>query len=304
MMRVQKALDLVGKTPVVKLQKITDESMADIFVKLEGQNLTGSVKVRPALGMIEGAEKEGLLKSGMTIIEPTSGNTGIAIALIGKLKGYKVVIVMPDTMSVERRNIVKAYGAELILTDGSKGMSGAIAEATRLAAGANYYMPQQFKNKYNSQIHYDTTAVEIIEDFESIDAFVASVGTGGTITGVGRRLKETYEGIEVVAVEPEESKVLSGFGPAPHKIQGIGAGFVPDILDQDIYDAIETVTSEEAYAMTKRLFDEEGLFVGLSTGAVVVATLKVAKRLGKGKKVVTLSPDNGDKYISNKVFEG
>lgn len=303
-MRVQKALDLVGKTPVVKLQKITDESMADIFVKLEGQNLTGSVKVRPALGMIEGAEKEGVLKPGMTIIEPTSGNTGIAIALIGKLKGYKVMIVMPDTMSVERRNIVKAYGAELILTDGSKGMSGAIAEATRLASGTNYYMPQQFKNKYNSQIHYDTTAVEIIEDFENIDAFVASVGTGGTITGVGRRLKETYEGIEVVAVEPEESKVLSGFGPAPHKIQGIGAGFVPDILDQDIYDAIETVTSEEAYAMTKRLFDEEGLFVGLSTGAVVVATLKVAKRLGKGKKVVTISPDNGEKYISNKVFEG
>lgn len=302
-MKVSKALDLVGKTPVVKLRKLTNENMADVYVKLEGQNLTGSVKVRPALGMIEGAEKEGLLKPGMTIIEPTSGNTGIAIALIGKMKGYKVVIVMPDTMSVERRNILKAYGAELILTDGTKGMSGAIAEATRLSENANYYMPQQFNNKYNSQIHYDTTAVEILEDFDHLDAFVASVGTGGTITGVGRRLKETFEDIQVVAVEPEESKVLSGAGPGPHKIQGIGAGFVPAVLDTSVYNAIETVTSEEAYAMTKRLFEEEGLFVGLSTGAVVVATLKVAERLGKGKSVLTISPDSGEKYISNKVFE-
>lgn len=302
-MKVSKALDLVGKTPVVKLRKLTNENMADVYVKLEGQNLTGSVKVRPALGMIEGAEKEGLLKPGMTIIEPTSGNTGIAIALIGKMKGYKVIIVMPDTMSVERRNILKAYGAELILTDGTKGMSGAIAEATRLSENVNYYMPQQFNNKYNSQIHYDTTAVEILEDFDHLDAFVASVGTGGTITGVGRRLKETFEDIQVVAVEPEESKVLSGAGPGPHKIQGIGAGFVPTVLDTSVYNAIETVTSEEAYAMTKRLFEEEGLFVGLSTGAVVVATLKVAERLGKGKSVLTISPDSGEKYISNKVFE-
>lgn len=302
-MKVSKALDLVGKTPVVKLQRLTDETMADVYIKLEGQNLTGSVKVRPALGMIEGAEKEGQLKAGMTIIEPTSGNTGIAIALIGKMKGYKVVIVMPDTMSVERRNILKAYGAELILTDGTKGMSGAIAEATRLSENPDYYMPQQFKNKYNSQIHYDTTAVEILEDFDHLDAFVASVGTGGTITGVGKRLKETFKNIQVVAVEPEESKVLSGAGPGPHKIQGIGAGFVPEVLDTSIYDSVETVSSEEAFAMTKRIFEEEGLFVGLSTGAVVVSTLKVAKALGKGKSVLTISPDSGEKYISNKVFE-
>lgn len=302
-MKFEKALDLVGKTPVVKLNKVTDAEMAAVYVKLEGNNFTGSVKVRPALGMIEGAEKDGDLKPGMTIIEPTSGNTGIAIALIGKMKGYRVVIVMPDTMSVERRNILKAYGAELILTDGTKGMSGAIEEATRLSKEPNYFMPQQFENPYNSQVHYDTTAVEIIEDFERVDAFVASVGTGGTITGVGKRLKETYDGVQVVAVEPEESKVLSGEGPGPHKIQGIGAGFVPRILDTTVYDAIETVTSEEAFAMTKRLFEEEGLFVGISTGAVVAAALKVAKAVGAGKTLVTISPDNGEKYISNKVFE-
>lgn len=302
-MKFEKALDLVGKTPVVKLNKVTDADMAAVYVKLEGNNFTGSVKVRPALGMIEGAEKDGDLKLGMTIIEPTSGNTGIAIALIGKMKGYRVVIVMPDTMSVERRNILKAYGAELILTDGTKGMSGAIEEATRLSKEPNYFMPQQFENPYNSQVHYDTTAVEIIEDFERVDAFVASVGTGGTITGVGKRLKETYDGVQVVAVEPEESKVLSGEGPGPHKIQGIGAGFVPRILDTTVYDAIETVTSEEAFAMTKRLFEEEGLFVGISTGAVVAAALKVAKAVGAGKTLVTISPDNGEKYISNKVFE-
>ncbi len=302
-MKFEKALDLVGKTPVVKLNKVTDADMAVVYVKLEGNNFTGSVKVRPALGMIEGAEKDGDLKPGMTIIEPTSGNTGIAIALIGKMKGYRVVIVMPDTMSVERRNILKAYGAELILTDGTKGMSGAIEEATRLSKEPNYFMPQQFENPYNSQVHYDTTAVEIIEDFERVDAFVASVGTGGTITGVGKRLKETYDGVQVVAVEPEESKVLSGEGPGPHKIQGIGAGFVPRILDTTVYDAIETVTSEEAFVMTKRLFEEEGLFVGISTGAVVAAALKVAKAIGAGKTLVTISPDNGEKYISNKVFE-
>ncbi|MGX8796948.1 cysteine synthase A [Fusibacter sp. JL298sf-3] len=302
-MKFEKALDLVGKTPVVKLNKVTDADMAAVYVKLEGNNFTGSVKVRPALGMIEGAEKDGDLKPGMTIIEPTSGNTGIAIALIGKMKGYRVVIVMPDTMSVERRNILKAYGAELILTDGTKGMSGAIEEATRLSKEPNYFMPQQFENPYNSQVHYDTTAVEIIEDFERVDAFVASVGTGGTITGVGKRLKETYDGVQVVAVEPEESKVLSGEGPGPHKIQGIGAGFVPRILDTTVYDAIETVTSEEAFVMTKRLFEEEGLFVGISTGAVVAAALKVAKAVGAGKTLVTISPDNGEKYISNKVFE-
>ena len=295
--------DLVGHNPVVKLNKIVTEDMADVYVKLEGFNLTGSVKVRPALGMIEGAEKRGELSQGMTIIEPTSGNTGIALALIAKMKGYPIKIVMPDTMSVERRNIIKAYGAELVLTDGTKGMSGAIAEATRLAQEEGYYMPQQFKNHDNSQIHYETTALEILEDFQSLDAFVSTVGTGGTITGVGRRLREHFGDMLIAAVEPEESKVLSGEKPGPHKIQGIGAGFVPDILNVAIYDEVMTVTSEEAYAMTHRIFNEEGLFVGISTGAVIAASLRIAKRLGKGKTVLTLSPDSGEKYISNGVFQ-
>lgn len=302
-MRFEKVTDLVGHTPVVKLNKIVTEDMADVYVKLEGFNLTGSVKVRPALGMIEGAEKRGELSQGMTIIEPTSGNTGIALALIAKMKGYPIKIVMPDTMSVERRNIIKAYGAELVLTDGTKGMSGAIAEATRLAQEEGYYMPQQFKNHDNSQIHYETTALEILEDFQSLDAFVSTVGTGGTITGVGRRLREHFGDMLIAAVEPEESKVLSGEKPGPHKIQGIGAGFVPDILNVAIYDEVMTVTSEEAYAMTHRIFNEEGLFVGISTGAVIAASLRIAKRLGKGKTVLTLSPDSGEKYISNGVFQ-
>lgn len=301
-MKFNNSIDLIGKTPVVKLNKVVASDMADVYVKLEGFNLTGSVKVRAAFGMINGAERDGLLKPGMTIVEPTSGNTGIALALIGKMKGYKVVIVMPETMSVERRNIIKSYGADLILTDGTKGMTGAINEATKMSEVAGYYMPQQFKNKYNSEIHYNTTAEEILEDFEHLDAFVATVGTGGTITGVGRKLREKMEGTQIFAVEPEESKVLSGGAPGPHKIQGIGAGFVPAILEVDLYDEIITVSSEEAFIMTKRLLDEEGLFLGISSGAAVVAALKVARRLGTGKSVLTISPDNGDKYLSNHVF--
>lgn len=301
-MKLRNPIELIGKTPVVKLNKVVEHDMADVYVKLEGFNLTGSVKIRAAFGMIQGAERDGLLKTGMTIVEPTSGNTGIALALIGKMKGYKVVIVMPETMSVERRNIIKSYGADLILTDGTKGMTGAINEATKRSEESGYYMPQQFKNKYNSDIHYETTAEEILEDFEQLDAFVATVGTGGTITGVGRKLREKMEATQIIAVEPEESKVLSGGTPGPHKIQGIGAGFVPDILEVDLYDEIITVSSEEAFVMTKRLLDEEGLFLGISSGAAVVASLKVAKRLGPGKTVLTVSPDNGDKYISNQVF--
>lgn len=301
-MKFKNSIELIGKTPVVKLNRVVESGMADVYVKLEGFNLTGSVKIRAAYGMIHGAEKDGLLKPGMTIVEPTSGNTGIALALIGKMKGYKVVIVMPETMSVERRNIIKSYGADLILTDGAKGMTGAINEATKLSEESGYYMPQQFKNKYNSEIHYETTAVEILEDFEQLDAFIATVGTGGTLTGVGRKLRELMKETQIIAVEPEESKVLSGGTPGPHKIQGIGAGFVPDILDVNLYDEILTVSSEEAFVMTQRLLDEEGLFLGISSGAAVVASLKVAKRLGEGKIVLTVSPDNGDKYISNQVF--
>ncbi len=294
--------ELVGNTPVVKLEKVVTPEMADVYIKLEGMNVTGSVKVRPALGMIEGAERRGDLKPGMTIVEPTSGNTGIALAYIGKMKGYDVKIVMPDTMSVERRNIIKAYGAELILTDGTKGMSGAIQEATLMAEDASVYMPQQFKNDDNSAIHFETTGVEIAKDFETLDAFVATVGTGGTITGVGKRLKTKFNNIEIFAVEPVESPVLSGDKPGPHKIQGIGAGFVPDVLEVNIYNEVIKVSSEDAFKMTKRLMEEEGLFLGISSGAAVVAAVEVAKRLGSGKKVLTISPDGGEKYISNNVF--
>jgi len=295
-------LEMIGHTPVIKLKKIVEADMADVYVKLEGMNLTGSVKARAALGMIEEAELNGTLKPGMTIVEPTSGNTGIALAYIGKLKGYLVNIVMPDTMSIERRNIIKSYGAELILTDGSKGMSGAIQEATRLALQESVFMPQQFNNIANRNMHYKTTGNEIIHDFSELDAFVASVGTGGTISGAGARLKEHYKVIEIIGVEPTESPVLSGGSPGPHKIQGIGAGFLPGIYDASVVDRIEQVNSVDSYAMTKRLFEEEGLFLGISSGAAVLAALKVAKRLGSGKKIVVISPDNGDKYISNNVF--
>ncbi len=301
-MKKDQILDLIGNTPVVQLKHIVDEDMAEVYVKLEGMNLTGSVKARAALGMILEAEEAGLLKPGMSIIEPTSGNTGIALAYIGKLKGYPVNIVMPDTMSVERRNIIKSYGAELILTDGSKGMSGAIQEATRLSEETAFFMPQQFNNQANRNIHYRTTGQEIIRDFEALDAFVVSVGTGGTISGAGARVKEHFKNIEVVAVEPTESPVLSGGKPGPHKIQGIGAGFVPGIYDQSVVDHIEHVDSTEAYAMTKKIFEEEGLFLGISSGAAIIGALKTAKRLGKGKKVLVISPDGGDKYISNQVF--
>lgn len=303
-MILKDVVKLVGNTPVIKLENIPSSDMASVYVKLEGYNATGSVKARAALGMILGAEKDGVLKKGMTIVEPTSGNTGIALAHIGKMKGYAVKIVMPDTMSVERRNIIKALGAELILTDGTKGMTGAIQEATAIAEAdtENVFMPQQFKNNYNSQIHYDTTGVEIIDDFDKLDAFVASVGTGGTITGTGKRLREHYENIKIYAVEPVESSVLSGEKAGPHKIQGIGAGFVPDILDVKIFDEVIRVSSEEAFEMTKRLMSEEGLFLGISSGAAVKAALEVAKKLGAGKRVLTISPDGGEKYLSNNVF--
>ena len=297
-----KMLDLVGNTPVVRINHLTDDHMAEIYVKLEGMNLTGSVKARTALGMILAAEEKGLLKPGMHIVEPSSGNTGIALALIGKLMGYSVTIVMPDTMSIERRKIIKAYGATLLLTDGAVGMRGAIDEATRLSETSEYYMPQQFNNPANSQIHFDTTALEIMADFDHLDAFVASVGTGGTITGVGKRLKLKDRNIKIIAVEPEESPVLSGGAPGPHKIQGIGAGFIPSILDLDSIDEIKHVNSEQAYSMTRLLFEKEGLFLGISSGATMVAALEVAKALGKGKKVLMISPDQGEKYLSNQVF--
>ena len=296
-------LDLIGNTPVVKVD-FKDENIADVYVKLEKFNLSGSVKDRAALGMIEAAEREGLLKEGSVIIEPTSGNTGIALALIGRLKGYKVIIVMPDTMSIERRSTLKAYGAELILTDGSKGMGEAIAVAEKLAAeNPNYFLPQQFNNKANPEKHYETTAKEIIDDFKVIDAFVAGVGTGGTIVGVAKRLKERSKDIKVIGVEPSTSAVLSGEKPGKHSIQGIGTGFIPKNYDASVVDEIVKISSEEAVEYAKKASYDFGLFVGISSGANIAAAYQVAKKLGKGKIVVTIAPDGGEKYLSVEAFQ-
>ena len=295
-------LDLIGNTPVVKID-FEDENIADVYVKLEKFNLSGSVKDRAALGMIEAAEKEGLLKEGSVIIEPTSGNTGIALALIGRLKGYKVIIVMPDTMSIERRATLKAYGAELILTDGTKGMGEAIAIAEKLAAeNPNYFLPQQFNNKANPEKHYETTGKELLDDFKVIDAFVAGVGTGGTIVGVAKRLKERSKDTKVVGVEPSTSAVLSGEKPGKHSIQGIGTGFIPKNYDASVVDEIVKISSEEAVEYAKKASHDFGLFVGISSGASIAAAYQVAKKLGKGKIVVTLAPDGGEKYLSVEAF--
>ncbi|MEX6495256.1 cysteine synthase A [Fusobacterium animalis] len=296
-------LDLIGNTPVVKID-FKDENIADVYVKLEKFNLSGSVKDRAALGMIEAAEREGLLKEGSVIIEPTSGNTGIALALIGRLKGYKVIIVMPDTMSIERRATLKAYGAELILTDGTKGMGEAIAVAEKLAAeNSNYFLPQQFNNKANPEKHYKTTGREILDDFKVIDAFVAGVGTGGTLVGVAKRLKERSKDTLIVGVEPSTSAVLSGEKPGKHTIQGIGTGFIPKNYDASVVDEIVKVSSEEAVEYAKKASHDFGLFVGISSGANIAAAYQVAKKLGKGKIVVTIAPDGGEKYLSVEAFQ-
>lgn len=295
-------IELIGKTPMVQLNNIENAS-SNLYVKLEGKNPGGSVKDRAVLGMIRDAELEGKLKRGSTIIEPTSGNTGIAIAMIGRVKGYKVVIVMPETMSVERRNIIQSYGAQLILTDGTKGMKGAIETAEALQAeNKDYYMLNQFSNPSNYKYHYETTGEEIIADMPDLEYFLAGVGTGGTITGVAKRLKEYNPNIKVIAVEPETSAVLSGEGPGPHKIQGIGAGFIPYNYLGEYVDEIIKVTSEESAEMAKDLLLKEGLFVGISTGANIAATVKLAEKYGKNIKVATISPDGGEKYLSTGIY--
>ena len=296
-------LDLIGNTPVVKLN-FKEENIADIYLKLEKFNLSGSIKDRAALGMIEAAEKAGILKEGSTIVEPTSGNTGIALALIGRLKGYKVIIVMPDTMSVERRNILKAYGAELILTDGTKGIGESIAVAEKLVAeNENYFLPQQFNNLANPQKHFETTGEEILKDFDKLDVFVAGVGTAGTLVGVGKKLREKFADVKIVAVEPSTSAVLSGEAPGKHSIQGIGTGFIPKNYDASIVDEIITISTEEAIDFAKKLSQDFGLFVGISTGANIAAAYQLAKKLGKGKTIVTVSPDGGEKYLSIEAFQ-
>ncbi|MBU3103286.1 cysteine synthase A [Clostridium gasigenes] len=296
-------LELIGKTPILKINNLVDENSAEVYVKLEKFNPGGSVKDRAAIGMIEKAEELGLLKAGDTIVEPTSGNTGIGIAMIGNLKGYKVVIVMPETMSKERRDLIKAYGAELVLTEGAKGMKGAIEEANELVKEKGYFMPQQFENLANPEKHYSTTAEEIFEDISDLDVFVAGVGTGGTITGVGRNLKNKIKGLKVVAVEPANSPVLTGGKPGPHKIQGIGAGFIPSIYNKEYVDEIIQVSDADAFKTTKDFAIKEGVLIGISSGAAIYAAIEVAKKLGKGKKVLVIAPDGGEKYISMGIYD-
>jgi cysteine synthase A len=296
--------ELIGKTPVVKLNKIVEKEWAEIYLKLEFFNPGGSVKDRVAFSMIEKAEKEGKLKKGSVIIEPTSGNTGIGLAMVGAAKGYKVIIVMPDTMSMERRMLLTAYGAEVVLTPGKLGMEGAIKKAEELVRqNKNYFMPQQFENFANPLIHEETTAKEIMEDFnEGLDAFVAGVGTGGTITGVGKKLKSKFSNIKIIAVEPFSAAVLSGKEPGPHKIQGIGAGFIPKVLDQNVIDEVIAVKDEDAFEVTRLLAKKEGILGGISTGASLWAAIEVAKKLGKGKKVLAIAPDSGERYLSTQLF--
>lgn len=302
-MLVNSALELIGNTPILRVNNMTDENDGEVFIKLEKFNPGLSIKDRAALGMIEKAEKDGILKSGSVIVEPTSGNTGIGIALVGKLKGYKVVIVMPETMSKERRDMIKAYGAELVLTEGKKGMKGAIEMAEKLVKEKGYFMPQQFENKANPQKHYETTAEEILRDIPDIDVFVAGVGSGGTIVGVGRKLKELKPDVKVVAVEPEKSPVLSGGNPGAHKIQGIGAGFVPGVYSKDIVDEIFEVSDEDSYKVAKEFATKEGVLIGISSGAALYASIEIAKKLGRDKKIVVISPDGGEKYFSSGLYD-
>ncbi len=295
--------DLVGKTPLVKLNRMTGAEDAEVYLKLEYFNPGSSVKDRIALAMIEAAEKSGELKQGSTIIEPTSGNTGIGLAMIAAAKGYKAILVMPDTMSTERRNLLRAYGADLILTPGAEGMKGAIGKAEELAKENGWFVPQQFNNEANPEIHRLTTGPEIADALDRVDAFVSGIGTGGTITGVGSVLKERFPGVKIIAVEPTDSPVLSGGKPGPHKIQGIGAGFVPKVLDTTIYDEIVLVTNDEAYDTARRAAREEGILGGVSSGAAIFAALQEAKKLGKGKKVVAILPSNGERYLSTPLYQ-
>lgn len=304
-MLYENLLDIIGNTPIVKINNIFDtDSHADVYLKLENFNPGGSVKDRAALGIIEKAEKEGKLKPGSTIIEPTSGNMGISLAFIGSLKGYKTIIVMPDTMSIERRNILEALNAELILTDGARGMKGAIEKAESLASkNKNYFMPEQFSNPANVEAHYETTGEEILRDLPDVDVFIAGVGSGGTLSGVGRRLKEHSLDIQVVAVEPLTSAVISGEKPGKHQIQGLGAGFIPDTLDMKVIDRIIPVSDNKAFEFVKLIARKCGLFLGVSTGANVAAAYEIAKNMEKGKKVLTIASDTGEKYLSLNIYK-
>lgn len=302
------ARETIGETPAVRLRSIEKEFglKAKLVAKLEGMNPAGSSKDRVALAMVIAAEKSGVLKAGGTIIEPTSGNTGIGLASVAVPKGYRVIIVMPDNMSEERKTLMRAYGAELVLTNGALGMAGAIAEAERLSAEIEgSFIPDQFKNPVNAEAHYETTGPEIFRDCdEEVDAFVAGVGTGGTITGVGRFLKEENESVRIIAVEPKGSPVLSGGSAGVHGLQGIGAGFIPEVLDRSVIDEIITVSEEEAYRAGRTLAAKEGILAGISSGAALHAAIEIAKRNEfEDKTVVVLLPDRGDRYLSTEMFK-
>lgn len=300
--------ELIGSTPLVKLNGFMSgkDAKADVCAKLEYFNPAGSVKDRAALYMIKNAEDKGMLKEGSVIIEPTSGNTGIGLAAVAGSKGYKVILTMPDTMSVERRNLLKAFGAEIVLTEGSRGMTGAIEKARELLSQyEGSFMPSQFENKANSKAHFETTGPEIFEDTDGkVDIFVAGVGTGGTLTGVAQYLKSKNPDVKIVAVEPEKSRVLSGKAAAPHGLQGIGANFVPDILDRDVIDEVFPVSEEDAYAVCRELSRKEGYLVGISSGAALFAAAEIAKREeNTGKLIVALLPDTGERYLSTGIFD-
>ena len=292
---------LIGNTPMVKLKK--EKGLADIYVKLEKFNPSGSIKDRAAHQMILDAQTDGRLKKGGVILEPTSGNTGVALAMIGKAMGYEVTLVMPSSMSQERKDIISSYGASLILTDPTKGMTGAIDKAYEMAKNdGKYYVPNQFENESNIKAHYTSTGIEIYDELPNIDVFVAGVGTGGTLGGTGKYLKEKNQNIKIVAVEPSNSPVLSNGTGGPHKIQGIGAGFIPQILDISIIDEVITVDDEVAYEVTRNILDSDGLYLGISSGSNIAAAKILAKKLGEGKVIVTVAPDGGEKYISTGVF--
>jgi cysteine synthase len=298
-------LKLIGNTPLVKINHLGDSEYAQIWAKLEGCNPGGSVKDRIALSMIETAEREGKIKPGVTLVEPTSGNTGIGLAMVAAIKGYPLILTMPETMSMERRQLLQAYGAELVLTDGKKGMSGAVEKAEEIHRNnpTNYFMPQQFENNANPGVHRTTTAVEILDALGGApDGFVAGIGTGGTITGVGEVLKDRKPDIWIAGVEPAASPVLSGGKAGPHKIAGIGAGFVPGVLNTKIYNEIIAVTDGDAAETARLLAKTEGILPGISSGAALWAALRVAKKLGKNKKVVVIFPDRGERYLSTGLF--